>query len=61
MQTRDPKRYAARRIVSERLRDFFALLRDQLTSGTGALWNRVESKLNGAKNEADEGRRKSKP
>jgi hypothetical protein len=61
MHTRDPKRYAARRIVSERLRGFFALLRDQLTSGTGVLWNRVESKLNGAENEADEGRGKSKP
>ena len=59
MRTKDPKKYAARRIVSERLRDFFALLKDQLAHGADALWRRVEGKLDGAENAADE-HRKSK-
>jgi hypothetical protein len=60
MRTKDPKKYAARRIVSERLRDFFALLKDQLAHGAEALWKRVEGRLDGAAENAADERRKSK-
>jgi hypothetical protein len=56
-RTKDPKKYAARRIVSERLRDFFALLKDQLAHGAETLWKRVEGRLDGAENAADESRK----
>ena len=38
----DPEDAASRRIVTERLRRFFADLTRQLTSGSAEIWNRAE-------------------
>jgi len=43
LRVKDPRK----RIVSERLRLFFAALKDQLARNTEDLWKRVESKLMG--------------
>jgi len=42
MAPRNPEDAASRRIVTERLRRFFADLTTQLTSGSAEIWNRVE-------------------
>jgi len=41
LRVKDPRK----RIVSERLRLFFAALKDQLAKNTEDLWKRVEGKL----------------
>ena len=41
LKVKDPRK----RIVSERLRLFFAALKDQLAKNTEDLWKRVEGKL----------------
>jgi hypothetical protein len=45
MATKDPQKVIARRIVAERFRLFFAMLRDQLSHGAEEIWRRVEGKL----------------
>ena len=44
MKSNDRKKQA-RTVVSDRLRLFFSLLTQQLSSGTDELWKRVEVKL----------------
>lgn len=46
MRIEDLGKRNARRIVAERLRTFFAALKDQLSAGTEELWKRAETKLN---------------
>lgn len=45
MPVKDPQR--ARQIVTERLRRFFATLREEFVEGVDQLWKRVETKLSG--------------
>ena len=42
MAPRNPEDAASRRIVTERLRRFFADLTTQLTSGSAEIWSRAE-------------------
>ena len=45
MPTKDPQKAIARRIVAERFRLFFAMLKEQLSYGADEIWRRVEGKI----------------
>jgi hypothetical protein len=45
MPTKDLQKAIARRIVAERFRLFFAMLKEQLSHGADEIWRRVEGKI----------------
>ena len=46
--------HEAHKRVTERLRDFFAVQRQQFTAGVEELWHRVERRLRGERNDRNE-------
>jgi hypothetical protein len=57
-EVRDHKAHHARRMVDERLRAFFAALREHVESGVVDLWKRVEAKRDAAPPNDDPGTRR---
>jgi len=51
MRTYDLRKRKARRIVAERLRVFFAALKDQLGAGAEELWKRAASQQHSSNSE----------